>query len=91
MGEFLSQERQPSGGSVTACSSALSRGHREPVYGHGCPRELGGHLQSYGDPGAEDQNEKKTLRAAEGEGVSGQRSGPERLYVGRQSLGESVS
>lgn len=71
-----------------ASGSRVTAGVGEPVCSHGCRRKLGGHFQSHGDPGAQDQNKEEALRATEGEGVPSQRPDPERLYVGRQSLGE---
>lgn len=75
---------------TSASGSRVTAGFGEPVCSHGCRRKLGGHFQSHGDPGAQDQNKEEALRATEGEGVSSQRPDPERLYVGRQSLGESL-
>lgn len=76
--------------SLAASGNCVTAAVGGPVCSHGCRRELGGHFQSSGDPGAQDQNEEEALRATEGEGVSSQRPDPECLYVGRQSLGESL-
>ena len=56
----------------------------------GFSRQLGGHFQSHGHTGPQDQDEKETLRSAEGEGVPCERPRIERVDVGRQSLGESL-
>lgn len=95
---FSSVQNHPGGASrlrfaaslTLVSGSRVTAGFREPACSHGCRRKLGDHFQSHGDPGAQNQNKEEALRATEGEGVSSQRPDPERLYVGRQSLGESL-